>query len=90
VLEALVPAILEQKVTGTEAWRGLRGLIHGWGEPAPGPFGLRLLPEASVLAGSVSRVPSTRRGAPPRRPGPAGRRSGHPFEEVLGLARDAA
>src|SRR5258705_7327763 len=51
VLEALVPAILEQKVTGTEAWRGLRGLIHGWGEPAPGPFGLRLLPEASVLAG---------------------------------------
>ena len=42
VMEALVPAILEQKVTGTEAWRGMRGLIRGWGEPAPGPFGLRL------------------------------------------------
>jgi 3-methyladenine DNA glycosylase/8-oxoguanine DNA glycosylase len=50
VLEALVPAILEQKVTGTEAWRGLRGLVRGWGEPAPGPFGLRLLPEPAAIA----------------------------------------
>ncbi len=50
VLEALVPAILEQKVTGSEAWRGLRGLIRGWGEPAPGPFGLRLLPEPATIA----------------------------------------
>lgn len=50
VLEALVPAILEQKVTGTEAWRGYRGLIRRWGEPAPGPHGLRLLPPPEVLA----------------------------------------
>ena len=50
VLEALVPAILEQKVTGTEAWRGLRGLVRNWGEPAPGPFGLRLLPEPATIA----------------------------------------
>ena len=50
VLEALVPAILEQKVTGTEAWRGLRGLVRGWGEPAPGPFGLWLLPEPATIA----------------------------------------
>jgi 3-methyladenine DNA glycosylase/8-oxoguanine DNA glycosylase len=50
ILEALVPAILEQKVTGTEAWRGFRGLIARWGEPAPGPFGLRLQPTPRTLA----------------------------------------
>lgn len=50
VLEALIPAILEQKVTGTEARRGYRGLIARWGEPAPGPFGLRLLPPPETIA----------------------------------------
>ena len=50
VLESLVPAILEQKVTGTEAWRGFRGILRRWGEPAPGPFGLRLAPPAGVIA----------------------------------------
>ncbi len=50
VIEALVPAILEQKVTGREAWRGLRGIVRRWGEPAPGPFGLRLLPVPAALA----------------------------------------
>jgi 3-methyladenine DNA glycosylase/8-oxoguanine DNA glycosylase len=37
VFEALVPAILEQRVTGTEAWLAWRGLIRGHSEPAPGP-----------------------------------------------------
>jgi 3-methyladenine DNA glycosylase/8-oxoguanine DNA glycosylase len=50
VLEALIPAILEQKVTGTEARRAYHGLIDRWGEPAPGPFALRLLPTPGVLA----------------------------------------
>jgi hypothetical protein len=50
VLEALIPAILEQKVTGAEASRGLRGIIRRWGEPAPGPLGLRLFPAPAVLA----------------------------------------
>ncbi len=50
VLEALIPAILEQKVTGTEARRAYRGIIARWGETAPGPFGLRLLPTPEVLA----------------------------------------
>lgn len=50
VLEALVPAILEQKVTGGEARAAFRGIIARWGEPAPGPFGLRLLPPAEILA----------------------------------------
>jgi 3-methyladenine DNA glycosylase/8-oxoguanine DNA glycosylase len=50
VFESLMPAILEQKVTGTEAWRGFRGLIRRWGERAPGPFGLWLPPTAAVVA----------------------------------------
>jgi len=50
VLEALVPAILEQKVVGIEARRAYRGIIARWGETAPGPFGLRLLPPPEILA----------------------------------------
>jgi 3-methyladenine DNA glycosylase/8-oxoguanine DNA glycosylase len=36
VLEALVPAIIEQKVTGQEAFAGFRMLVHRFGERAPG------------------------------------------------------
>jgi 3-methyladenine DNA glycosylase/8-oxoguanine DNA glycosylase len=54
VLDALVPAILEQKVTGTEAHRAWNGLVRHYGEDAPGPssvaMGLRLSPDATVLA----------------------------------------
>jgi endonuclease III len=54
VLDALVPAILEQKVTGTEAHRAWAGLVRTHGEDAPGPVGrptgLRLAPAAAVLA----------------------------------------
>ena len=39
VLDALVPAVLEQKVTGREAWRAFRTLVRQYGEPAPGPVG---------------------------------------------------
>lgn len=42
VLDALVPAIIEQKVTGHEAFAGYRRLVRRFGEPAPGPFGDRL------------------------------------------------
>ena len=37
VMEALVPAIIEQKVTGQEAFAGFRALVHRYGERAPGP-----------------------------------------------------
>ena len=53
VLEALVPAIIEQKVTGDEAHRAWRGLVTTHGEPAPGPAadaGMRFPPEPAVLA----------------------------------------
>jgi len=53
VFEALLPAVLEQKVTGGEAFRSFRGLIQRFGEPAPGPHGargLRLQPAPETLA----------------------------------------
>ena len=50
VLESLIPAVIEQKVTGREAWRGFRGIVQRWGEPAPGPYGLRLAPRPELLA----------------------------------------
>lgn len=52
VLESLVPAILEQKVTGEEARRAMIGLIRLHGEPAPGPpeWHLRLPPMPATLA----------------------------------------
>jgi 3-methyladenine DNA glycosylase/8-oxoguanine DNA glycosylase len=37
VWEALVPAVIEQKVTGQEAFAGFRHLVHRYGERAPGP-----------------------------------------------------
>ena len=50
VMDALVPAVLEQKVTGLEARRSWRLLLHRVGEPAPGPAeGLRVPPSARVL-----------------------------------------
>ena len=50
VMEALVPAVLEQKVVGREAWRAWRWLLNRYGEPAPGPApeGMRVVPETSV------------------------------------------
>jgi 3-methyladenine DNA glycosylase/8-oxoguanine DNA glycosylase len=42
VLDSLVPACLEQRVTGPEAFRAWRELVRGYGEPAPGPAEVRL------------------------------------------------
>jgi 3-methyladenine DNA glycosylase/8-oxoguanine DNA glycosylase len=56
VFEALVPAVLEQKVVGAEAWRGWRLLLLRFGGPAPGPAprGMRVIPSATEWA----RIPS--------------------------------
>ena len=52
--EALVPAVLEQKITGLEAVRVRRRMALALGEPAPGPaerlVGLRLPPSPERLA----------------------------------------
>jgi 3-methyladenine DNA glycosylase/8-oxoguanine DNA glycosylase len=50
VFEALVPTILEQKVPGAEAFASYRNLVRAFGEPAPGPGGLRLPPSPEALA----------------------------------------
>jgi 3-methyladenine DNA glycosylase/8-oxoguanine DNA glycosylase len=50
VCEAVLPSVLEQKVTGTEARRSFRALVRWLGEPAPGPPGLTLPPTAAALA----------------------------------------
>jgi 3-methyladenine DNA glycosylase/8-oxoguanine DNA glycosylase len=50
VFEALLPSILEQKVTGHEARRSYRAIVRAWGEPAPGPVALRLQPSPEAIA----------------------------------------
>jgi 3-methyladenine DNA glycosylase/8-oxoguanine DNA glycosylase len=50
VFEALVPAILAQKVTGKEAHVSYRALVESLGERAPGPVRLTVPPPPSVLA----------------------------------------
>lgn len=50
VFDALVPAVLAQKVTTIEAEAGYRALVHALGEPAPGPEHLKLPPSPQVLA----------------------------------------
>jgi 3-methyladenine DNA glycosylase/8-oxoguanine DNA glycosylase len=58
VFEALVPAVLEQKVLGLEAFRAWRYLLRRFGEPAPGgaqvPPGMRVPPPPAVWV----RIPS--------------------------------
>lgn len=44
IVAATVPAVLEQKVTGTEAFRAYGRLLRSHGEPAPGPDARLLLP----------------------------------------------
>ena len=56
VLEALVPAVLEQKVVGKEATRAWRTILRRFGDPAPGPApaGMRVPPEPGTWAGIPS------------------------------------
>lgn len=50
VFEALVPAVILQQVTTVEARDSYHHLVNALGEPAPGPFALRLPPSPEVLA----------------------------------------
>ncbi|MFR9799052.1 DNA-3-methyladenine glycosylase family protein [Streptomyces sp. MS06] len=52
VLESLIPAVLEQKVTTQEAYRAWRLLVRKFGEPAPGPVDGRMwvMPEPRTWA----------------------------------------
>jgi 3-methyladenine DNA glycosylase/8-oxoguanine DNA glycosylase len=56
VLEALIPAVLEQRVAGAESFRSWRVLVTKFGAPAPGPAParMRVPPSAEVWR----RIPS--------------------------------
>ncbi|WP_435741376.1 DNA-3-methyladenine glycosylase family protein [Nocardioides sp. SYSU DS0663] len=57
VMEALLPAILEQRVTGQEAFAGYRMLVRRYGERAPGPgadLDLWVQPTPAALRGMPS------------------------------------
>ncbi|MDN5746241.1 MAG: DNA-3-methyladenine glycosylase 2 family protein [Nocardioidaceae bacterium] len=56
LFEAIVPAVLEQKVTVQEAFAGFRNLVRTYGVAAPGPApsGLLLQPDAATLVGLAS------------------------------------
>lgn len=57
VLQSLIPAIIEQRVTGKEAFGSHTRLVRRFGEPAPGPgadLGLRVPPAPREWA----RIPS--------------------------------
>lgn len=56
VLEALIPAVLEQRVAGKDAFRAWRLLVTKYGAPAPGPAParMRVFPFADVWR----RIPS--------------------------------
>jgi 3-methyladenine DNA glycosylase/8-oxoguanine DNA glycosylase len=68
VFEALVPAVLEQKVTSIEAYRSWARLVraHGTAAPGPAPAGLKVCPSSEVWR----HIPSWewhRAGVDPRR-----------------------
>jgi 3-methyladenine DNA glycosylase/8-oxoguanine DNA glycosylase len=93
VVEQLVPAVLEQKVTGKEARQSFRWLVHRYGEPAPGPApdGMRVPPPAEVWR----RIPSWdwhRAGVDPKRSRTVVEacRLASRLEEAVGMTHDAA
>lgn len=52
ILEALIPAIIEQKVLGVDAFAAQRRLLRRFGEapPGPAPEGMRVVPDAAGWA----------------------------------------
>lgn len=94
VLHALVPAVIEQKVTGQEAFGGYRTLVHRFGERAPGEGGRRGLWVAPT-AQQWSRIPSwdwLRASVDGARSKTAVRAAGHAgrLEEVVAMPWDRA
>lgn len=53
VFDALLVAIMAQKVTGKEAGRGMLALRRHFSDPAPGPIPLRLPPDPGKLANTA-------------------------------------
>lgn len=57
IMQSLIPTIIEQRVTGQEAFGGYRSLVRRHGEPAPGPVSeMRLM--VPPTADTVRMIPS--------------------------------
>lgn len=68
VFEALVPAVIEQKVTGQEAFAAIATLTRRYGEPAPGPAPVGLVvPPAPETWGLIPSWHWHKAGVDPRR-----------------------
>ncbi|HET9021782.1 MAG TPA: DNA-3-methyladenine glycosylase 2 family protein [Ornithinibacter sp.] len=94
VVGALVPAVIEQKVTGQEAFSGYRRLVRRFGEPAPGPgaaMWLAVPPDARGWA-SIPSWEWLRAGVDPARSRTVVRAVQHAgrLEECVTLPPDAA
>lgn len=50
IWQELMLVLLGQRVTSSEAQKSWTRVVYDWGEPAPGPCGLRLPPTAAVVA----------------------------------------
>ncbi len=96
VLDALVPAVLEQRVTGHDARRAWRLLLRRFGRPAPGPAtDLRVPPSARDLLDDPDLgLAPPRRGraaaagrSGPRPPSHRGWRSAPRLDSAAALAR---
>ena len=92
LFDALAPAVIEQKVTGQEAFSGYRSLVRRFGTPAPGPAeGLLAPPTAAGWAAIPSwawlqaSVDGARSRTVVRAAGFAGR-----LEEAVGLGTPEA
>ncbi len=94
VLQALVASVLEQKVTGKEAFAAYRMLVRRFGSPAPGPgesLGLVVPPTAREW-GSIASWEWLRAGVDPARSRTIVRAVGHAgrIDECAGLSADDA
>jgi 3-methyladenine DNA glycosylase/8-oxoguanine DNA glycosylase len=94
VMEALVPSILEQKVTGKQAFGSFRELVRRHGEPAPGPVApLRLMVQPTPE--TIAAIPSwewLRLGVQPQqsRTMVTACKLGSSLERVSGVSREEA
>lgn len=94
VLQMLVPSIIEQKVTGQEAFGGYRRLVRRYGSPAPGPGASRYLvvpPEPETWR-TIPSWEFLAAGVDPRRSATVVRAAGHAgrLEECVSLPVAAA
>lgn len=92
IFEAAAASILEQRVTGAEAWRGWRALVRGLGEPAPGPLPGLMVPPAPAVVAHTGYPTFHTHGVERGRAETVRRAAAHAgrLEEALGMPLDAA